>query len=190
MTETSNLASVAAMAPYTPAIATWSRSDRHTMALGRALGALWATRPSPWWVFVSLTGPLGAGKTHVAKGIVEGLGGDPTEVTSPTFALLNVYRAAHAEVHHADCYRLTDDFDARDVGLEASLIPPTSVGARRVTLVEWAARLPGLIPVEGGRLAPYVRDLRLLHAGLEVRRVLGVGFSADERAAIRSVRTE
>src|SRR4051812_44870001 len=71
-----------------------------TMALGRRLGA----QAEPGWV-IGLSGDLGAGKTTFTRGFLEGLGGDPGDVTSPTFTLMHQYRA-RVPVYHLDLYRL------------------------------------------------------------------------------------
>src|SRR5438045_2783651 len=49
---------------------------------------------------VALYGDLGAGKTQFTRGLVEGLGGDPHSVSSPTFVLLNVYDSGRLKVFH------------------------------------------------------------------------------------------
>lgn len=72
---------------------------------------------------VLLFGELGAGKTVFVRGLVEGLGADPDEVSSPTFALVHEYGPAGREpvLVHADFYRLPDEeLAARgaDLGLE------------------------------------------------------------------------
>ena len=103
-----------------------------TEALGARIAAL--VRPGD---LLLLEGPLGAGKTTLVRGLVAALGGDPGEVCSPTFVLLESYavRAAGlARVHHADLYRLrgrpTAPWD--EVGLGDALEDPAAV-----TAVEW-----------------------------------------------------
>ena len=86
---------------------------------------------------VLLEGPLGAGKTTLVRGLVAGLGGDPAEVCSPTFVLLETYdvrSGAIARVHHADLYRLRGKAAAPwdEVGLGDALDD-----AAAVTAVEW-----------------------------------------------------
>ena len=69
-------------------VSTWvSRSPSDTAALGTALGA--ALRQGD---LVSLTGPLGAGKTVLVRGLAAGAGAEPGLVRSPTFVLHHVYR--------------------------------------------------------------------------------------------------
>jgi tRNA threonylcarbamoyladenosine biosynthesis protein TsaE len=86
-----------------------------------------------------LEGPLGAGKTTLVRGIVAGLGGDPSEVSSPTFVLLSEYQVAAGEirrVHHADLYRVRGRAaaPAEEIGLTEAMDDPAGVAA-----VEWPA---------------------------------------------------
>ncbi|MBI1872451.1 MAG: tRNA (adenosine(37)-N6)-threonylcarbamoyltransferase complex ATPase subunit type 1 TsaE [Acidobacteria bacterium] len=82
---------------------------------------------------VLLIGELGAGKTAFVRGLAEGLGLDPHQVSSPTFTLIQEYRG-RITLHHADLYRITAD-EAEDLGLQ-ELAGPDSVVA-----VEWADKL-------------------------------------------------
>jgi tRNA threonylcarbamoyladenosine biosynthesis protein TsaE len=85
---------------------------------------------------VLLTGGLGAGKTLLTKGILNGLGYDPDEVTSPSFALVNLYHA-RIDVYHIDLWRLDEANDAAvAVGLDDIL-----ENDKAVVIVEWADRL-------------------------------------------------
>src|SRR5216684_8872839 len=55
---------------------------------------------------VLLSGVLGAGKTAFVRGIAEGLGIDPAEVTSPTFTIVQKFRGGRLPLYHVDLYRL------------------------------------------------------------------------------------
>ena len=81
-----------------------------------------------------LTGDLGAGKTIFAKGLAAGLGIDPTDVTSPTFTLVNVHEG-RLRFYHIDLYRLEAGAH-QGLGLEEIF-----EDARGVTVIEWAERL-------------------------------------------------
>lgn len=84
-----------------------------------------------------LRGGLGAGKTLMAKGVMEGLGYDADEVTSPSFTLVNLYRTDRFDVYHIDFWRLDDGVDAGSaVGL-----PEILADARSVLMMEWPERL-------------------------------------------------
>jgi tRNA threonylcarbamoyladenosine biosynthesis protein TsaE len=98
-------------------------------------GLEFSTRLRPADV-VLLEGELAAGKTTFVRGLVDGLGGDPDLVSSPTFVLLQSYDCGVDEItvlHHIDLYRLAEDVaDLREIGLEETLSDPTAVIA-----VEW-----------------------------------------------------
>ncbi len=92
-------------------------------------------------ITISMIGPLGAGKTHFIKGLAEGLGIDPNEVSSPTFTLVNEYRQnAGLQLIHADFYRVESENALEEVGfLELS-----SPG--KVLAVEWGDRFADFLP--------------------------------------------
>ena len=84
-----------------------------------------------------LFGGLGAGKTLLTKGILDALDFDVDEVTSPSYTLVNLYKAAKFDVYHIDLWRLDGGGDvAAAVGLEEIL-----EYERGVTIIEWADRL-------------------------------------------------
>jgi len=112
-----------------------TRSDRETIELGKKIGALLCPGD-----VVALIGPLGSGKTWFTKGIALGLGIDPAMViTSPSFALVNEYDAGHP-LYHMDLYRLEQISEILATGLEEYLYNDG------VAVVEWADRLPGILP--------------------------------------------
>jgi len=90
---------------------------------------------------VALVGPLGAGKTAFAKGLAQGLGLDPAEVTSPTFAIASQYVAPSGRrFAHVDLFRLAsvDELDATGF---LDLLEPGALVA-----VEWGDRFPEALP--------------------------------------------
>lgn len=87
---------------------------------------------------VLLYGDLGMGKTIVAKGIICGLGvKDPDDVVSPTFTLIQEYRAEGRVIQHIDLYRLDRPADLESLGIEEILND-----GRMFVIVEWAEKLP------------------------------------------------
>lgn len=122
-----------------------TRSVQQTVRLGEIIGEL--LQPGD---FVALTGDLGAGKTHLTKGIAQGLGiTDSSSVTSPTYTLLNVHRGRHI-LNHFDLYRLEGDEDVVNLGFDEYFYGPG------VSIVEWADRLQDELPAE--RLAVELYD--------------------------------
>ncbi len=115
-----------------------------TLALGAQLAALF--KPGD---VVTLSGELGAGKTSLARGAVRALCG-AVEVPSPTFTLVQIYEPQAFELWHADLYRLEDESEILELGLEEAF-------DHAVCLIEWAERL-------GTRLPPARLDVKLSFA--------------------------
>jgi tRNA threonylcarbamoyladenosine biosynthesis protein TsaE len=88
---------------------------------------------------IALVGGLGAGKTHITKGLVEGLGSND-EVTSPTFTLVHEYRGGRLPVFHFDFYRVEESRELLAIGWDEML------DERGIMVVEWADRFPELLP--------------------------------------------
>lgn len=111
-----------------------SSSVSQTVELGRTIGENLA----PGSV-VSLVGNLGAGKTHLIKGIALGLEvADVEEVTSPTFTLMNEYEG-RLMIYHIDAWRLQGSGQLEAVGFDELCSGPS------VILVEWADRTSSLV---------------------------------------------
>jgi tRNA threonylcarbamoyladenosine biosynthesis protein TsaE len=112
-----------------------SHSEADTRAIAAALAATLRAGD-----VLFLSGDLGAGKTAFVRGLAEGLGIDPGEVTSPTFTLVHEYRGGRLPLVHVDLYRL-DRAELDEIGLDPDL------AAMGVTAVEWSERLPR--PISG-----------------------------------------
>ncbi len=88
---------------------------------------------------VCLWGPLGAGKTTLARGLIRALGDPREDVPSPTFTLVQFYPTARLSLAHFDLYRISRPDEAHEIGLDESL----DEGA---ALIEWPERLGGHLP--------------------------------------------
>jgi tRNA threonylcarbamoyladenosine biosynthesis protein TsaE len=131
-----------------------SQSEAET----RAIAARFAAELKPGTVLL-LSGDLGAGKTAFTKGLAEGLGIDPGEVTSPTFTLVHEYRQGRLPLVHVDLYRL-EKVDLDELGMDADL------ASQGVLAIEWSDRLvrlpPGTVAV---RIVANGEDLRTITVG-------------------------
>lgn len=97
----------------------------------RRAGAMLASRLRAGDI-VTLTGPLGIGKTSLVRGLLEALGHDG-EVPSPSFAIVQPYDDLRPPIWHADLYRLNDPAELAELGLDSVL----DDGA---LIVEWPER--------------------------------------------------
>ena len=98
--------------------------------------------------YVALHGDLGAGKTSFSVAVWKCL---PTEdrVSSPTFSIINEYRfrqpsGKSGKVFHMDWYRLADEAEAQEAGVEAVFEDPDAA----LIIIEWPEKAPGLLPLE------------------------------------------
>jgi tRNA threonylcarbamoyladenosine biosynthesis protein TsaE len=110
-------------------------------AATRVLAAELAGRLRPGDV-VALHGPLGAGKTCFVRGLAEGLGLDPDDVSSPTFVLWHEYAVVgRTALVHIDAYRVADGEELVALGLEERL-----EAADAIIAIEWAERVESILP--------------------------------------------
>src|SRR3954463_7777965 len=100
--------------------------EQATAGLGGKLARL--ARPGD---VITLAGPLGVGKTALARGFIAALGHDG-EVPSPTFAIVQPYEDVDPPVWHVDLYRIEDQSEIEELGLDAA--------TDAVLLVEWPER--------------------------------------------------
>jgi tRNA threonylcarbamoyladenosine biosynthesis protein TsaE len=108
------------------------------LALGKCLGAILIDGG-----VIGLSGPLGAGKTTLARGIADGLEiDDGYVVSSPTYTIMQSYPCSGRELHHLDLYRITSPDDLDSTGYR------DHVGGSTVLIVEWPEREPSVLPPE------------------------------------------
>ena len=104
-------------------------NEEETAAAGRALARV--ARAAD---VITLSGPLGVGKTALARGFLSALG-HVGEVPSPSFAIVQPYEDLEPPVWHVDLYRIEDAAEIEELGLDAA--------ADAVLLVEWPERAGG-----------------------------------------------
>ena len=88
---------------------------------------------------VVLDGPMGAGKSELARGIARGLNIDGP-IPSPSFTILNCYRSGRVPLYHFDWWRISDESELYDIGADEF------IGSDGICLIEWAQNGPDLVP--------------------------------------------
>ena len=112
-----------------------AQNETETAQFGAKLAAM--LRPG---MTVGLIGTLGAGKTRLVQAVAESLGALPGTVVSPTFVLIQEYRDACPPVYHVDTYRLADEDEFFELGLDEYF------EGSGITFVEWADRFIDFLP--------------------------------------------
>lgn len=136
-----------------------------SMALGKQLAGL-----PLGGVLLTLSGPLGAGKTTLVRAILRSLG-CRGEIPSPTYALVQLYAHLTPQVVHMDLYRMQCPSELHDLGFEEWLTP------QHLMLVEWPEKGEGVLPPGDLHLALSWQDNGRLCA-CEVGSVRGEGLLA------------
>ena len=115
-------------------------SHEDTLNLGKKIGDV--LKPGD---ILLLEGDLGAGKTTFTQGLAEGLGVDEF-VNSPTFVIINEYFSGHLPLYHMDLYRLEDEAQLYDLGVEEYFF------GNGVSVVEWPEIALAFLPEAYTRL--------------------------------------
>lgn len=89
---------------------------------------------------IALKGSLGAGKTFITKHIIRSLLEQDINVTSPTFQLLQIYKAKGYEIYHYDLYRLKNKNEIFELGFEDAM------NGRNICIIEWPEIIFDLLP--------------------------------------------
>jgi tRNA threonylcarbamoyladenosine biosynthesis protein TsaE len=110
-------------------------SVEETLELGKKIGEL--ANPGD---IICLIGDLGTGKTHITKGIAEGLG-IKENITSPTFTIVNEY-SGRLKLNHFDVYRVNDPDEIYAIGFDEYIF------SESISIIEWANYIEELIPKE------------------------------------------
>ena len=110
------------------------KSPEETAIFARQLGT--SLRPGD---VVLLEGPIGSGKTHFTRNLIQSLMAEPEDVPSPTFTLVQAYDTPSGEIWHCDLYRLSAAEEVDELGL-------TEAFDTAICLVEWPDKLGPLAP--------------------------------------------
>lgn len=142
-------------------------SEAHTRRLGAAVaGALGKGEA------VCLNGPLGAGKSVLARALIRTLTSQDLHIPSPTFTLMQPYDGPSFPIAHFDLYRLTSAEEAYEIGLDEAL-------REGAVVIEWAERLGHHLPLDRLDI-----DIAVDDENAESRRVRLAAHGAWEGRAI------
>ncbi len=112
------------------------KDEKATARLGWAISQ--ALRPGE---AICLSGPLGAGKSTLARALIRALTTAEEDVPSPTFTLVQFYEGPRMRIAHFDLYRLSSPDEAYEIGLDEALDDGAAV-------IEWPERLEGQLPAD------------------------------------------
>jgi len=121
---------------------------------------------------LGLVGTLGAGKTNLSQAIAVACGVPASAATSPTFVLCQVYHADRT-IYHLDAYRITDDDEFIELGVEEMF------ASDALTLVEWADRVESVLPRD--RIT-----IQIEISGTQTRRVT-LTSAVDQKATLLAI---
>ncbi len=134
-----------------------------------AAGAWIASRLRPGDAIL-LSGPLGAGKSTLARALIRAACGDPTlDVPSPSYTLLQSFHTSGHTLHHFDLWRLDGPAGLAELGWDDARAD--------VVIVEWPDRLGELEPADSLRI-----DLAM--DGPDTRRLAATGWESRRSRAV------
>jgi tRNA threonylcarbamoyladenosine biosynthesis protein TsaE len=146
-----------------------TQSKTETLQLGKRVGRLLRSGD-----VIAFVGELGTGKTHSIKGLAAGIGVKRAHrITSPSFALIHEYQG-RIPFCHIDLFRLGGEEEAEALGLEEYF------GRGGVTAIEWADKIPNLLPKE-------LLRVELLYLGERARSIRLVGRGTRYEELIKTV---
>ena len=114
-------------------------SDVETAEIGRNLAEK-LTKLNIKRAYIAMRGEMGVGKTVFTRGFVSFFG--RANVKSPTYTIVNEYRAGGVNVYHFDLYRISDADDLESIGYHEY------VESDAYSIVEWSERVPEYIPTD------------------------------------------
>lgn len=144
-----------------------TKDEQQQLAFGQALAKVIKKG-----TVIYLTGDLGAGKTTLTRGFLQGLGYQGT-VKSPTYTLVEPYEFANLTLYHFDLYRLQDPEELELLGIRDYF------NSQSIVIIEWPSRGEPLLPQ-----ADLVIDIQL-HP--QQGRILS--FTANSSSAIDAINT-
>lgn len=112
--------------------------DLPNAAATDALGRLLADHATIGDAFL-LSGPIGAGKSHLSRAFIRHRLGRAEDIPSPTFTLVQTYEDGAGDIWHADLYRLSHPDEVVELGLDEAF-------DTAICLVEWPDRLGRMVP--------------------------------------------
>ena len=112
-------------------------SDVETEAIGKKLAET-LTKLNIKRAYIAMRGEMGVGKTVFTRGFVSHFG--RANVKSPTYTIVNEYKAGGKNIYHFDLYRIADGDDLESIGYHEY------VESDAYSIVEWSERVPEYIP--------------------------------------------
>ena len=94
---------------------------------------------------ITFEGPIGVGKTTLIQALCKTLGINE-KVTSPSYSVVNEYITGDAQVYHFDFYRINDEEEAYDIGIEEYFY------SDNYCFIEWPEKIPNLLPEDYTRI--------------------------------------